>query len=374
MFCLIALIDTTPPYDILNYMPHSDPQNVGKISFIKDSFIIAKNLKNLKMHEIAQMGYRKLIGEVIEITPAETYIQAYENTAGLAVNDPVYSTKHYFLAKLGPGIFNHNKKNKNLAEKWNFLPMMFKGGKVNSGDILGEVKETSCVSHQILTPYGTSGKIISIRSGNFTIQEPIAQIQNGNKLVDIFMRQNWQIRTPRPYQEKISSEQELISKQKILNSIFCSKFNQEDKTEKSIIQRQLAKWTEADIIIAVLRKENQIEFLNKFTEFKDLKSKQFLFEKTIFFTNNSALASSRDIFMDKAITVAEYFRDMGNNVLLIIDSINEWKKDLEELAQCCQNKTSYYSRRLETFFRRAGRIKCLGKDERIGTVAIIGGE
>ncbi len=354
-------------------MSYADSQNVGKISFINQSFITTKNLKSAKLYEIVQLGYRKLIGEVIEITPDEIYIQAYENTAGLTTNDNVYSTNHYFLTKLGPGILSRYKKEQNLAEKWNFLPMMFKGEKINSGDLLGEVKETSSISHKILTPYEMNGEIISIKSGNFIIQEPIAQIYDGNKLIDISMRQNWPIRIPRPYQEKNSSEQELISKQKILDSIFCSKFNQEDKIEKSIMQRQLAKWTEADVIIAVLRKENQPEFLNKFTEFKDLKSKKSLLEKTIFFTNGAKLSASRDIFMDKAITATEYFRDMGNNVLFIIDSINEWKKDLNELAGFCDNKSSYYAHRLENFFSRAGRVKCLGKDGRIGSVAIIGG-
>lgn len=348
-------------------------QNIGKISFINGNFIVAENLPDIKSYEIVEIGYEKLIGEVIENAPEETYIQAYGNTARLEINEPVYSTGHYFLAKLGPGIFSHDG-NKNLAEKWNFLPMMFKGAKVNPGDILGEVKETSCVSHRILTPYDTGGEVISVRSGNFTLKEPIIQIKNEDKPVDIFMKQDWPIRIPRPYQEKISSEQELISKQKILDSIFCSKFSQEDKAEKSIMQRQIVKWSEADVIVAVLRKGNSPEFLNKFTEFKDLKSKKSLLEKTIFFTNDSELSSSRDIFMDKAITFAEYFRDMGYNALLIIDSINEWKKDLEELAGCCQNKTSYYSGRLQNFFERAGNVKCLGKDGRTGSVAIIGGE
>lgn len=354
-------------------MPCDDSQNIGKISFINGSFIVAKNLPDIKSYEIAEIGYGKLIGEVIEHTPEETHIQAYGNTARLEINDPVYPTGHHFLAKLGPGIFNYDK-NKNLAGKWNFLPMMFKGGKAGPGDILGEVKETSCVSHKILTPYDTGGEVISVRSGNFTSQESIIQIKNGDEPVDLFMKQDWPIRMPRPYQEKISSGEELISKQKILDSIFCSKFNQEDKTEKSIMQRQMVKWSEADVIIAVVRKENSLEFLNKFAEFKDMKSKRPLTEKTIFFINDSQLSSSRDIFMDKAITFAEYFRDMGYNALLIIDSLNEWKKDLEELAGCCQNKTSYYSGRLQNFFERAGKVKCLGKDGRTGSVAIIGGE
>ncbi|MFH0853987.1 MAG: hypothetical protein V1891_00640 [bacterium] len=356
-------------------MSYADSKNIGKISFIKENFIITKNLKTAELYEIVQIGHKKIIGEIIEIAPDETHIQTYENTTELSINDPIYSTNHYFLSKLGPGAFNYTEKNQNLMGKWNFLPMMFKGGEVNHGDILGEVKETASVSHKIITPYKLNGKIISIRSGNFTIQEPIIQIQDKNKLIDIFMRQTWPMRMPRPYQEKISSEPELISKQKILDSIFCSKFNQqEDKIEKSIMQKQLAKWTGADIIIAVMRKKNLPAFLNKFTEFKDLKSEQSLLEKTFFFINGSGLPSSRDIFMDKTIVAAEYFRDMGYNVLLIIDELSGWRKDLEELAHSCDNKSSYYSLRLKNFFARAGRVKCAGKPYREGSVAIIGGE
>ncbi|MFH0856881.1 MAG: hypothetical protein V1860_03220 [bacterium] len=352
-------------------MLNADTKNIGKISFINRDLIIAKNLENAKIYDVVQIGYGRKIGEIIDKNNDEIYIQTYENIPSVIQSDPVYSTGKNFLAKFSPDIFNQH--NKNVAEKkWNFLPMVFKGSEVMTGDILGEIKISPAISYKILAPHNSGGKIMSIKSGSFNTEETIAHVETSRGVIDISARQTWPIRIPRPYQEKILQEPELISKQNVFESIFSSKSS--NPAEKSIIQRQFAKWTEADIIIIVLRNKDSRGCINKFSEFKDIKTKRPLLEKTIFFANDGKFPSSRDLFMDKTITAAEYFRDMGYNVLLIIDAISGWKKDLAELENFCQNKTDYYSMRLQNFFGKAGRVKCLGHDERIGSVAIIGGE
>ena len=385
----------------------------GKIVRVAGPLVVAKGLANVKMYEMVRVGNLELFGEIIGLDNDLVYIQVYEETQGIGPGEPVYALGEPLSVELGPGIIGQiydgiQRPLNRLAEisgdflsrglsfpaldrnkKWDFEARVKVGDYVEGGDILGVVQETSALEHRILVPPKLKGKILEIKNGSFTVEDTIGILEeeNGEK-VELKLMHKWPVRYQRPVKEKLPPQIPLITGQRVLDTFFplvkggtaCvpGPFG----SGKTIIQHQLAKWADAEVVVYIgcgERGNEMTEVLIEFPELKDPRTGKPLMERTILIANTSNMpVAAREASVFTGITIAEYFRDMGYHVALMADSTSRWAEAMREISGRLgempgeEGYPAYLASRVAGFYERAGLVRCLGKDEKIGSVSIIG--
>jgi len=370
----------------------------GQITRISGPVVNAKGMEGIKIRDLVEVGDLGLIGEVIEIQGEEISIQVYEETDGLTVGEPVGSDGQPFLVELGPGLLGSiydgiqrplnaiREQSGNFIERgttgdplprekpWSFEPWVNPGDEVAFGDIVGAVEETPAITHYVMIPRGVEGRVAEIEAGEYTLQDPVARLEDGT---EIAMTQTWPIRTPRPTQQKIPTSIPLVTGQRIFdvffpvpkggNAIIPGPFG----SGKTVTQQSLAKWSDADIVIYIgcgERGNEMTEVLTKFPELEDPKTGTPLMDRTILIANTSNMpVAARETSIYTGITLAEYYRDMGYDVSLMADSTSRWAEALREISGRLEEMPGeegyppYLASRIAQFYERSGRSICIGK-------------
>ena len=385
----------------------------GKIVKIAGPLVVASGMDDADMYDVARVGDIGLSGEIIEMRDGNASIQVYEETAGLQPGEPVVSLEKPLSVELGPGLIETiydgiqrplsvllEKSGTNIArgvsepaldhsKLWDFVPVAKEGDEVEAGDIVGTVQETVAVTQKIMVPYGVSGKIKMIKGGTFTIDEVIAVVTDDKgEDHDVKMYQEWPVRRERPYKTKLAPNDPLITGQRVVDTMFpiakggVAAVPGPFGSGKTVIQHQLAKWADADIVIYIgcgERGNEMTDVLNEFPELIDPKTGESLMKRTVLIANTSDMpVAAREASVYTGITIAEYFRDMGYSVALMADSTSRWAEALREMSGRLEEMPgeegypAYLASRLAQFYERAGKVVCLGKDERIGALSAIG--
>lgn len=384
----------------------------GKVIKVSGPLIVAENMADSKLFDVVKVSDKKLIGEIIELRGDKASIQVYEETSGLGVGDAVESTFAPLSVELAPGLIEGifdgiqrplNKVYENYGDRisrgitvnnidhekiWEFKATAKVGNKVSSGDIIGEVQETAVVNHKIMVPYGINGTIKSIKSGKYNVLETIAVIQTENGDKNVSMLQKWPVRKGRPYKSKINPFMPMVTGQRVIDTLFpiakggVAAVPGPFGSGKTVVQHQLAKWADADIIVYVgcgERGNEMTDVLNEFPELKDPKSGEPLMKRTVLIANTSDMpVAAREASIYTGITIAEYFRDMGYNVAIMADSTSRWAEALREMSGRLEEMPgeegypAYLSSRLAEFYERAGMVNVLSSSDRTGSISAIG--
>lgn len=384
----------------------------GRIVKVAGPLIVAENMADCKMYDVVKVGDNGLIGEVIELRGDKASVQVYEETSLLKVGDKVESTGEPLSVELAPGLIegifdgiqrplaemvakygdriSRGIKIDNLDRKkvWSFVATAKSGDKVSAGDELGYVDETPSVRHKITVPYGIEGTIKSIKSGDFTITETVAVIDDGSEEKKISMLRKWPVRKARPYAEKMTPSMPMVTGQRVIDTLFpvakggCAAVPGPFGSGKTVVQHQLAKWADAEIIVYVgcgERGNEMTDVLNEFPALKDPKTGEPLMKRTVLIANTSDMpVAAREASIYTGITIAEYFRDMGYNVAIMADSTSRWAEALREMSGRLEEMPgdegypAYLSSRLAEFYERAGIVKVLGKEGLTGSITAIG--
>ena len=384
----------------------------GKTVKISGPLIVAEGMADCKMYDVVRVSKLGLVGEIIELRGDMASIQVYEETSGLGPGEDVITTGEPLCAELGPGLitgifdgiqrplttlyFGYGARisrgvsvNRLDREKrWHFVPKCKAGDEVEPGDILGTVQETEIVEHRILVPVGVKGKVNEIKEGDFTIEETIATVQTEKGAVPVCMLSKWPVRKGRPYKEKMAPNMPMVTGQRVIDTLFpiakggVAAVPGPFGSGKTVVQHQLAKWADADIIVYVgcgERGNEMTDVLNEFPELKDPKTGEPLMKRTVLIANTSDMpVAAREASIYTGITIAEYFRDMGYSVAIMADSTSRWAEALREMSGRLEEMPgdegypAYLSSRLAEFYERAGIVKLLGSGERTGSVSAIG--
>ncbi len=387
-------------------------QVCGKVIKVSGPLIVAGGMSECKMFDVVRVSEDKLIGEIIELRGDKASIQVYEETAGIGPGDEVYSTGLPLSVELGPGLIESIfdgiqrplSKLKDVSgdrigrgvdvpaldhtKVWEFIPTAKVGDELVAGDELGYVQENELVKHKIMVPYKLGGTLKSIKKGSFTIDETIAVISTAKGDNNITMLQRCSVRKGRPYKEKISPKIPMVTGQRVIDTLFpitkggVAAVPGPFGSGKTVVQHQLAKWADADIIVYIgcgERGNEMTDVLNEFPALIDPKSGMPLMKRTILIANTSDMpVAAREASIYTGITIAEYFRDMGYNVAIMADSTSRWAEALREMSGRLEEMPgeegypAYLSSRLAEFYERAGIVKVLGKEDRIGSVTAIG--
>ncbi len=385
---------------------------MGKIVKVSGPLIVAEGMAQSKMYDVVRVGKDKLIGEIIELRGDKASIQVYEETAGIGPGDEVVSTNEPLSVELGPGIIGAiydgiqrpldqlQAKSGDRIErgivvraldskkKWDFIPTAKKGDAVVGGDELGFVQENPIVRHSIMVPAGISGVVSEIKKGSYTIDDVVAKIKTDKDELDITMVQKCAVRKGRPYKEKISPDRPMVTGQRVIDTFFpiakggVAAVPGPFGSGKTVVQHQLAKWADADIIVYVgcgERGNEMTDVLNEFPELKDPRTGQSLMQRTVLIANTSDMpVAAREASIYTGITIAEYFRDMGYGVAIMADSTSRWAEALREMSGRLEEMPgeegypAYLSSRLAEFYERAGMTKVLGSKDKIGSISAIG--
>lgn len=385
---------------------------MGKTVKISGPLIIAEGMADCKMYDVVRVSDKGLIGEIIELRGDKASVQVYEETAGLGPGEDVISTGEPLSVELAPGLIsgifdgiqrplttlyeNYGARisrgvkvnNLDREKKWSFVPKVKKGDAVVEGDVLGTVKETELIEHRILVPNGVNGKVASIQKGDFTITDEIAVIETSGGKKSVAMLRKWPVRKGRPYREKLSPNTPMVTGQRVVDTLFpiarggVASVPGPFGSGKTVVQHQLAKWADADIIVYIgcgERGNEMTDVLNEFPELKDPKSGEPIMKRTVLIANTSDMpVAAREASIYTGITIAEYFRDQGYNVAIMADSTSRWAEALREMSGRLEEMPgdegypAYLSSRLAEFYERAGIVKILGSEERTGSVTAIG--
>jgi V/A-type H+-transporting ATPase subunit A len=384
----------------------------GKISRVSGPLVVARDMRGAKMFDVVRVGERGLIGEIIGLKSDQCYIQVYEETAGIGPLEPVVSTGHPLSAELGPGLIgaiydgiqrpldiiraqggDYIQKGVELPalgdqKKWAFKPLLKKGDSVQAGDVLGEVPESPVVVHKVLVPPGMEGTIEEIREGEFTVRDDVCRIKTRDGTVSLSMMQRWPVRSGRPVKRRLAPKEPLITGQRVIDTLFpvakggtaCvpGPFG----SGKTVIQHQLAKWANADIIVYIgcgERGNEMTDVLESFPKLKDPRTKESLMQRTVLIANTSNMpVAAREASVYTGVTLAEYYRDMGYHVAVMADSTSRWAEALREISGRLEEMPgeegypAYLGYRIANFYERAGRVHCLGMPEREATLSIVG--
>lgn len=385
----------------------------GQIIKISGPLVVADNMKSANMFDVVRVGELGLIGEIIEMRGDKASIQVYEETAGLKTGDKVVSTGEPLSAELGPGIMEmifdgiqrpleviKAKTGSNIARgievtsidhdrEWDFKPSVKVGDRVIAGDVIGTVDETKLIVHKIMVPVGIEGTITEINSGMHTIVDTIAKIRtDSGEEKPMMMMQKWPVRKQRPFKSKVSPEVPMITGQRVIDTLFpivrggAAAVPGPFGSGKTVVQHQLAKWSDVDLVVYVgcgERGNEMTEVLMEFPELKDPRSGESLMNRTVLIANTSDMpVAAREASIYTGITIAEYFRDMGYSVAIMADSTSRWAEALREMSGRLEEMPgeegypAYLTSRLAQFYERAGEVKCLGSDDRTGTLTAIG--
>lgn len=384
----------------------------GKIKKVAGPLVIAEGMRDANMYDVVRVSESRLIGEIIEMHGDQASVQVYEETSGLAPGAPVESTGMPLSVELGPGLIssiydgiqrplddimkicgNNLKRGVEVPSlkrdiKWTFVPTAKVGDKVSAGDVIGTVQETVVVTQKIMVPYGVTGTIKEIKAGEFTVEETVCVVETDKGDRELTLMQKWPVRKGRPYQEKIPPIMPLITGQRVVDTFFpiakggVAAVPGPFGSGKTVIQHQLAKWAEADIVVYIgcgERGNEMTDVLNEFPELKDPKTGQSLMERTVLIANTSDMpVAAREASIYTGITIAEYFRDMGYSVALMADSTSRWAEALREMSGRLEEMPgeegypAYLGSRLAQFYERAGHVVSLGKEGREGALSVIG--
>ena len=384
----------------------------GRIIKVSGPLIVAENMADAKVYDVVRVGKQKLIGEIIELRGDKASVQVYEETAGLGVGDEVISTDMPLSVELAPGIIEGiydgiqrplekivekygdritrgiEIKSLSRDKKWDFKPLKKVGDKVVAGDALGYVQETPSVKHKIMVPYGVAGEIKKINAGEFTIEETVAVIATDSGEKEVCMLQKWPVRKARPYKNKLTPKMPMVTGQRVIDTLFpiakggCAAVPGPFGSGKTVVQHQLAKWADAEIIVYVgcgERGNEMTDVLNEFPALKDPKTGEPLMKRTVLIANTSDMpVAAREASIYTGITIAEYFRDMGYNVAIMADSSSRWAEALREMSGRLEEMPvdegypAYLASRLAEFYERAGIVKVLGSEDVTGSVTAIG--
>lgn len=385
---------------------------IGKIVKVSGPLVVAKDMDEANIYDVVKVGEKGLIGEIIEMRGDRASIQVYEETSGLGPGDPVESTGEPLSVELGPGLMesmfdgiqrpleairaiagNFLTKGVNVSpldrtRKWNFVPTAKVGDEVSAGFAIGSVVETSVITQIIMIPNGISGTITSIKEGEFTVEDLIAEVQTSEGIVQITLMQKWPVRRGRPYASKLNPVEPLVTGQRVIDTFFpvtkggtaCvpGPFG----SGKTVVQHQLAKWSDAEIIVYIgcgERGNEMTDVLNEFPELKDPKTGESLMKRTVLIANTSNMpVAAREASVYTGITIAEYYRDMGFSVAVMADSTSRWAEALREMSGRLEEMPgdegypAYLGSRVADFYERSGKVVCLGDGERIGALTVIG--
>ena len=387
-------------------------EEVGKIVKVAGPLVIASNIRSAKIYDVVRVSEHRLMGEVIEMRRDEASIQVYEETGGLGVGEPVYPTGVPLSVELGPGLIESiydgvqrpldiireqagdfitrgiDIPGLNRERKWKFDPAVKAGDSVVEGDVIGTVDETILVKHRIMVPPGVSGRVKKIDAGEFNITDKVAVISTEKGDVDITMMQKWPVRLARPYKRKLDPDEPLSTGQRVIDAFFpISKGGTACVpgpfgSGKTVVQHQLAKYADAQIIVYVgcgERGNEMTDVLLEFPELIDPHTGEPLMKRTILIANTSNMpVAAREASVYTGITIAEYFRDMGYSVALMADSTSRWAEAMREMSGRLEEMPgeegypAYLGTRIAEFYERAGKVVCLGSDERIGALSAIG--
>ncbi len=384
----------------------------GKVTKVSGPLVIARGLEEAKMYEVVRVSKEELIGEILELRGEEASIQVYEETAGLGPGEPVVLTGKPLSVELGPGLIGsiydgiqrpldiiRERSGDNIArgvrvvaldrkKEWNFVPRVKVGEKVESGDILGVVPETSLVEHRVMIPPEIEGEILEIHKGKARVEDVIAKVKMGEEIKEIKMFQSWPVREERPRKEELALDVPLVTGQRVIDTFFpvakggTACIPGPFGSGKTVVQHQLSKWADADIIVFVgcgERGNEMADVLLEFPELKDPQSGKPLMERTVLIANTSNMpVAAREASIYTGITIAEYYRDMGYDVALMADSTSRWAEALREMSGRLEEMPgeegypAYLPSRLAEFYERSGRIISLGKENREGSLSLIG--
>lgn len=385
----------------------------AKIIKVAGPVVVAKGLKNAKMYDVVKVSGQKLIGEIIELNKDLATIQVYEETSGIGPGEPVFSTGMPLSVELGPGLISSiydgiqrpldilKSTSGNFItrgaeayaidrkKKWDFEPTSKKGDKVIPGDIIGTVQESTIIKHKIMVPYGIQGEIKEIYKDKFTVTDTIALIKDQEGSIhEIKMLQKWPVREPRPYKKKLPPIEPLITGQRSIDMFFpiakggTACIPGPFGSGKTVVQHQLSKWSDAEIILFIgcgERGNEMTDVLLEFPKLIDPYSGKPLMERTILIANTSNMpVAAREASVYTGITIAEYYRDMGYNVALIADSTSRWAEAMREISGRLEEMPgeegfpAYLGTRISSFYERSGRTRCLGSDDREAALSVIG--
>ena len=387
--------------------------NTAKIAKVAGPVVTAEGLKGAKMYDVVKVGHQKLIGEIIELNKELVTIQVYEETSGIGPGEPVFSTNMPLCVELGPGLISSiydgiqrpldkirlakgdfitrgaEADGIDRKKKWEVTPKLKKGDKVENGDIIGSVQESSIIEHKIMIPYGIKGELVEISKGKFTVEETIAVVKDEHeKEHNIIMLQKWPVRIPRPYKQKLPPVEPLVTGQRVIDTFFpiakggTACIPGPFGSGKTVVQHQISKWCNAEIIIFIgcgERGNEMTDVLLEFPELKDPSTGKPLMERTILIANTSNMpVAAREASVYTGITLAEYYRDMGYNVSLMADSSSRWAEAMREISGRLEEMPgeegypAYLGTRISSFYERSGRTKCMGSDGREASLSVIG--
>ena len=386
--------------------------STGVIKKVAGPLVIASGMRDANMFDVVRVSEQRLIGEIIEMHGDEASIQVYEETSGLGPGEPVESMEVPMSVELGPGLItsiydgiqrplddimkvsgNNLKRGVEVPSlkrnlKWEFVPTAKVGDEVEAGDVIGTVQETIVVQQKIMVPYGIKGTIKEIKAGEFTVEETVAVVETAEGDKELTLMQKWPVRKGRPYKKKLSPDMPLVTGQRVIDTFFplakggVAAVPGPFGSGKTVIQHQLAKWAEADIVVYIgcgERGNEMTDVLNEFPELKDPKTGQSLMQRTVLIANTSDMpVAAREASIYTGITIAEYFRDMGYSVALMADSTSRWAEALREMSGRLEEMPgeegypAYLGSRLAQFYERAGHVISLGKEEREGALSVIG--
>ena len=385
----------------------------GTIERISGPLVVAKGMTGASMHEVARVGKIGLVGEIIELDGDLASVQVYEETSGLRPGEPVTGTGEALSVELGPGLIEQfydgiQRPLKSIEDAsksafiargitvpaldheklWKFEPRVAVGDEVNEGDIIGVVQETVLVEHRVMVPNGMHGKVVSIETGEFNIEQTICVIDDGKAKHNIAMLRRWPVRVDRPVARKLPPVTPLTTGQRVVDTFFPIAMGGTAcvpgpfGSGKTVIQHQLAKWAEAQVVVYIgcgERGNEMTDVLREFPELTDPRSGQPLMKRTVLIANTSNMpVAAREASVYTGIAIAEYYRDMGYSVALMADSTSRWAEALREMCGRLEEMPgeegypAYLGTRLASFYERAGRAICLGKDGREGSVSVIG--
>ena len=385
----------------------------GRIIKVSGPLVVAEGMEEANIYDVVKVGEKKLIGEIIEMRGDKASIQVYEETTGIGTGDPVITTGEPLSLELGPGLiesmFDGIQRPLDAFEKaanspflvrgiavnalnrekvWTFVPTVKEGDEVEAGDVIGTVQETAVVLHKIMVPYGVSGKVKSIKGGDFTVDSTVCVVETAKGDRELSLMQKWPARKGRPFASKLKPDAPMTTGQRVIDTFFpvtkggAAAVPGPFGAGKTVTQHQIAKWGDAEIVVYVgcgERGNEMTDVLNEFPELIDPKTGQSLMKRTVLIANTSNMpVAAREASIYTGITIAEYFRDMGYSVSIMADSTSRWAEALREMSRRLEEMPgdegypAYLGSRLAEYYERAGRVICLGKDGREGAVTAIG--
>lgn len=385
----------------------------GKIIKVSGPLVVAEGMDEANIYDVCKVGHNGLIGEIIEMRGDKASIQVYEETSGIGPGDPVVTTGEPLSVELGPGLieamfdgiqrpldaFMEAAKSSfltkgvsvpslNRENKWEFKPTVKVGEMVSAGDVIGTVQETTVVLHKIMVPYGVEGKVKSIEAGTFTVDQKVCVVETKDGDKELTLMQKWPVRKGRPYASKLNPIAPMVTGQRVIDTFFpvakggAAAVPGPFGAGKTVVQHQIAKWGDAEIVVYVgcgERGNEMTDVINEFPELKDPRTGESLMKKTVLIANTSNMpVAAREASIYTGITIAEYFRDMGYSVSIMADSTSRWAEALREMSGRLEEMPgdegypAYLGSRLADYYERAGKVICLGKDNREGAITAIG--